>query len=333
MLDSRTFFATSSIGVVRARQEAGGSWLVEPVLVGQAVHALAADPNQPNVLYAGTKGNGVLRSDDGGETWTDAGLAGQTIRSLAVSPHEPDTVYAGTRPSRLYHSRDGGRDWEEMAGFRRIRWRWLWLSPEGWPFTAYINSIALSPVDPGVMLAGIEFGAVVRSDDGGRTWSGHRPGALRDCHSMTFHGLRGDWIYEGGGTGGGVAVSSDAGLTWRQPREGLDRHYGWAVAGDPAEPDLVYASLSPSPFKAHSDGNAQAIVFRARGGGPWEPLGGGLPRPSDHMPYALLTIQDAPGEVYAGMSNGDVWHSSDRGDSWRRLPFNLRGIHRTLVVT
>lgn len=56
--------------------------------------------------------------------------------------------------------------------------------------------------------AGIELGAVVRSEDGGRTWSGHRHGALRDCHSLTFHHSHAQWVYEAGGTGGGAAVKS-----------------------------------------------------------------------------------------------------------------------------
>jgi hypothetical protein len=50
------------------------------------------------------------------------------------------------------------------------------------------------------------------------------------------------------------------------------------------------------------------------------------------MPYALLTDPGAPGNLYAGLSDGDVWHSADRGDSWQRLPFNLGAIHRSLVM-
>ena len=38
-----------------------------------------------------------------------------------------------------------------------------------------------------------------------------------------------------------------AGVTWTQPRAGLDRHYGWAVAADCEHPEVWYASLSPGP--------------------------------------------------------------------------------------
>ncbi len=129
-----------------------------------------------------------------------------------------------------------------------------------------------------------------------------------------------------------MAVSRDAGANWKQPRDGLDRHYGWAVAADPVHPEVWYASLAPSPFKAHSENNAQASIVRSIGGAPWQALTGGLPQPLNHMPYALLTDPAAPGHVYAGLSNGEVWHATDHGDTWQQLPLNLGSIHRTLLL-
>jgi photosystem II stability/assembly factor-like uncharacterized protein len=265
-------------------------------------------------------------------TWQPAGLHGQIIKALAVSPLEPNTLYAGTRPARLFVSRDGGAHWAELESFRHIPWRRLWFSPAEPPFTAYVQGIALSPTDPRTILAGIELGAVVRSSDGGQTWSKHCRGALRDCHALRFHTTNGAWAYEGGGNGGGAAVSNDAGATWRRPRQGLDRHYGWAVAADPAQPEIWYVATSPSALKAHSPNNAQAYIFRAVGDKPWQKLGGGLPQPLDHMPYALLTDPAASGHLYAGLSSGAIWHSADHGDTWQQVPFMLPGIQRALLL-
>jgi hypothetical protein len=253
------------------------------------------------------------------------------VKSLAVSPLERNTLYAGTRPAKIYASYDAGATWCELKGFRKIRSRRFWFSPAGWPFTAYVQAIALSPTDPEVVLAGVELGAVVRSEDGGETWTEHRPGSLRDCHSLIFHSVDSDWAYEGGGTGAGVAFSSDGGVTWEQPREGLDRHYGRAVAAAPADPEIWYASLSPGPGKAHGD-DAEAFIFRSIDGDPWEKLGGGLPQPLKAMPYALITHETKPDTLYAGLSDGNVWESPDRGDSWQRLPFNLGRIDRKMII-
>ncbi len=48
--------------------------------------------------------------------------------------------------------------------------------------------------------------------------------------------------------------------------------------------------------------------------------------------FALLTDPNAPGDVYAGLSNGEVWHSTDHGDTWHQLPFRLGSIRRTLLA-
>jgi len=331
-MNATHLIATTTRGLARPLRKADGGWSVEYLLVDQDVRCLAADPLNPDVIYVGTKGSGILRSNDSGKTWRPAGLAGQAIKALAVSRADPGVVYAGTRPPLIFVSRDGGASWAELTSFRRILSRCFWFSPAEPPYTAYVQGIALSPTDPNIIVVGIEFGAVVRSEDGGVTWSGHRRRALRDCHSLTFHAANGNWVYEAGGTGAGAAISQDAGATWRQPRAGLDRHYGWACAADPTRPDVWYVSASPSAFKAHSGGSAQAYIFRSMSGATWQKLGGGLPQPLDYMPYALLTDPAAPGHLYAGLSNGDVWHSADYGERWQRLPFNLRSIHRMLVM-
>jgi photosystem II stability/assembly factor-like uncharacterized protein len=300
------------------------------------MHCLALDPRNPHRIYAGTQDAGVLRSLDRGRSWQPAGLIGKVVRSIAVSPHKDGLLYAGTKPALMYVSRDGGDSWRELEGFRQIRWRWLWRSPAEWPFTAYVQTIALSAEAPEVIIAGIEAGAVVRSQDAGLTWSGHCKGADRDPHTLAFHAADGRWAYEAGG--GGPAVSRDAGRTWHKPRAGLDRRYCWSCAGDPERPEVWYVSAAPSfslrhfaPV-GHIDGQANTYIFRSVGGAAWEKLGGGLPRPLDHMAYALLTDPGAPGHLYAGLSNGQVWHSPNHGDSWRQLPLSLGSIRRTLIL-
>jgi len=336
-MNTRTFLATQSNGLTRAHCENGG-WKIDSALDDQIVHCLALAPHTPNLVYAGTRGDGVLRSNDGGNTWLPAGLTGQIVKSLAVSRLQPGTLYAGCKPPTLFVSRDGGASWAEIESFRRAR-SWWWRSPAEPDLGAYIQGITVSPTDPNVIVVGIELGAVLRSSDGGETWQGHRPGAIRDCHSITFHATNGDWVYEAGGSGAGAACSRDGGHTWHQPKAGLDRHYGWAVAADPAHPEVWYASLSAMSARskrfvpaAHVDGEANACIFRSTGGAAWQKLGGGLPQPLNYMAYALITDPNAPGHVYAGLSNGDVWHSTNYGDTWQQLPFNLKGIHRTLVM-
>jgi len=330
-MERRTFIATIGKGIARATEGDNGQWQVETLLTGSDVNCIAGDPLDKRRVYAGTNGGGVLRSDDGGKTWRPAGLGGRPIKAIAARPTIPDLVYAGTRPAFMFVSRDGGDSWSELTGFRRIPWKWLWFSPAGKPFTAYVQGLAPSPTDPRRIAVGIEYGAIVLSRDGGRSWTRHRKGALRDCHSLISHATRGEWLYEGGGSGSGGAFSRDGGRTWSRPRNGLDRHYGWAVAADPGRPEVWYLSASPGPFKAHSESDAQAFIFR-NDGGRWQKLGGGLPQPLDHMPYGLLTDPRAPGHIYAGLSNGNIWHSEDYGERWTQMPANLGRIERSLIM-
>lgn len=337
-MNAKVFFSTTWPGIARAALEENEQWTVTNLLQDQDVRCLAVDVLNKNVLYAGTQGNGVLKSVDGGLTWRPGGLQGQIVKALAVSPLEPGTVYAGTKPAYLYVSKDGGASWHELESFRSIRGRGLWFSPAESPFTAYVQGIALSPVDPLNIVAGIEFGAVIQSRDGGKTWSNHRRGSLRDCHSLIFHANNGDWVYEAGGTGGGVALSRDGGTTWKKQKQGLDRNYGWACAADPSRPEVWYASISPMGGfpkmipAAHIDGDANAYIFRSTGGAPWEKLHGGLPEPLTYMAYALITDPAASGHLYAGMSNGEVYFSQDFGDNWQQLPFKLPAIARSMVM-
>jgi hypothetical protein len=337
-MNAQVFIAATGQGLTRAGCGASGEWTVTRLLENQKLQCLATDPLNSGVVYAGTRGGGVLRSDDRGQNWNSAGLDGQVVKSLAASPIHPGVLYAGTKPPMIFVSHDGGGTWTELDSFRDMR-RWYWFTPaeSGAP---YVQAIALSPTDANVIVAGIEFGAVLRSADGGQTWQGHLKGAIRDCHTLTFHARNGDWVYQAGGSGGGAAVSRDAGATWTQPKTGLDRHYGWTCAVDPARPEVWYVSVAPTfvfphfnkfPI-AHFDGYAHAYIFRTTGGAGWTKLGGGLPQPLDYMPYALLTDPAEPGHVYAGLSNGDVWHSADHGDVWHQLPFNLSGIYHSMIM-
>ena len=328
----KTFLATTGNGIARAEPQDEHTWKVSHLLAGQRVFCLAADPHEQGAIFAGTESSGVLRSADGGRTWVPAGLADQNVKAIQVSPILPGTVYAGTKPAMIFVSRDHGQNWQELPAFRQIPSRRFWFSPAEKPHHAYIQGIALSPTDEDLILAGIEAGAVVRSSDGGQTWEDHRKGALRDCHSITFHHSLGNWAYEGGGTGAGNAFSQDGGETWTQNRAEKRLTYGWACAADPLDPRIFYFSVSPSPMKAHSQDAARAYIFRSEAGGNWVKLGGGLPQPLKHMPYALLTDPAAPGHLYAGLSNGDVWHTPDHGNTWRRLPLNLGIIHRVMIM-
>jgi photosystem II stability/assembly factor-like uncharacterized protein len=293
-----------------ARLDEAGEWTLELSLVGSGAQCLAVDPQDPDTVYAGLREHGVRRTDDGGRTWVDCGLPEPGVFSLAVSAADR-AVYAGTEPSRLYRSDDRGESWRELESLLELPSRPRWSFPPR-PWTSHVRWIAPSPHDAALILVGIELGGLMRSTDGGATWQDHRPGAQPDVHSLTWHPRAHERAYEAGG--GGAAYSMDAGDTWQAADDGRDRHYTWSVAVDPDDPELWYVSASTGPFAAHGGRDPQARIYRRREGDPWEALAGGLPEPLPAMPYALVA---GDGRVFAGMADGQIWESRDRGDTWR----------------
>jgi hypothetical protein len=329
-MNDKIFLSAFDKGVSRAECRADGEWTVEKTAAEYRITCLAADPADRQFIYAGCP-DGVLRSDDSGRSWEVGGKLGEPVKSLAVSPHDSNIIYAGTKPAHLHISRDRGESWTELDGFRRIPNRWWWFSPAEPPDRRpYVISIALSPGDRNVILAGIEFGAVVRSEDGGRSWSRHRPGALRDCHSLKFHTVNGDWLYEAGGTGGGASFSRDGGQSFHKAKRGLAKNYGIVCAADPLDPEIWYVCTAASPFKAFGQ-EPNVYLYRARGDGGWHPIGWQA-HPLPEAPTALVTVPGAAGHLYAGLHNGEIWHTADYGDTWNKLPFSFEGIWYSLLI-
>jgi hypothetical protein len=304
-------YAATGDGIARL-DEAGGAWTVAVSLPGSGAQCLAVDPADQETLYAGLREGGMRRSVDGGRTWIDCELPEPAVFSLAVSAAD-GAVYAGTEPSRLFRSDDAGESWSELDALLELPSQPHWSFPPR-PWTSHVRWIAPSPHDAGLLLVGIELGGLMRSSNGGLSWQDHRPGAQPDVHSLAWHPHGPGRAYEAGG--GGAAFTTDAGESWQPADEGLDHRYTWSVAVDPDDPDCWFLSASTGPFAAHGRGDPQARIYRRRGGEPWRQLAGGLPEPLPAMPYALLA---ADGRLFAGLADGQIWESHDRGDSWAAL--------------
>ena len=290
-------------GLVRAMEGK-----IDVLLARPGLQCVAVDGRR---ILAGSRGSGLWESDDGGATWRDAELPATDVFSVAFSPAD-GAVYAGCEPSALYVRRDRG--WQELAALRELPSAPTWSFPPR-PWTSHVRWIAPSPHDAGLILAGIELGGLMRTTDGGETWADHRPGAQRDVHSLAWHPTEPGRAYES--AGGGTAWSSDGGDSWEPADAGRDRHYTWALAVDPGDPDRWWVSASPGPFEAHgSDRPARAALYRWSDGGPWEELDLGLERPLETMPYALAVTDS---RLVAGLRDGRLFESDDGGDSWRQL--------------
>ncbi len=294
----------------------------ETVLEQPGAQCVAVDARNRERILAGCRGGGVFESEDSGKTWRDAQLPATDVFSVAYSPAD-GAAYAGCEPSALWVRRDGA--WEELSALRELPSAPTWSFPPR-PWTSHVRWIAPSPHDAKLVLAGIELGGLMRTLDGGETWQDHRPGAQRDVHSLAWHPTEPGRAYEA--AGGGSAWSRDDGESWEPADSGRDRHYTWALAVDPGDPDCWFVSAAPGPFHAHgSRPTAEAGLYRWRGDGPWEELDLGLPRPLETMPYALAATDDG---LVAALRDGRLFISDDQGDDWR--PLEAQGLAKVVAM-
>jgi BNR/Asp-box repeat len=281
----------------------------QPVLEGAGAQCVAARGER---VLVGTREQGAFLSDDGGATWEQIELPEAGVFSVAISAAD-GALYAGTEPSRLFVARDGA-PWTELEALQDIPSRDRWSFPPR-PWTHHVRWIAPDPQRAERLLVGIELGGLMASEDGGATFSDHRPGAKRDAHSLAWHPHVAGRAYQAAGDG--AAWSHDGGRTWEAADTGRDLGYCWALAVDPADPERWYVSAASGPGAAHRGASARGRLYR------WHDSWNALPLPDDSMPYAL---EATDGELLAGMADGRMLLSRDGGERWDELGVRVGSI-------
>ena len=141
----------AGVGVLKSA-DAGSTWFPssEGMPEGTMVFALIQNPDQTNIIYAGTRrglnvnsGGTVYKTTNAGTTWTEAGsgLPDVWITSLSINPDTTKVICAGTWKEGVFRSTDGGITWSEMN--------------EGLPEHAKdVEALAIDPFDPRTIYIG-----------------------------------------------------------------------------------------------------------------------------------------------------------------------------------
>lgn len=248
--------------------------------------------------YAATRG-GLYRSVDDGESWNRLEVPESEVYSVLEHP-VGERLYAGTHPARLYVSTDGGDAWTECEGLQDLPSRDEWHTPRHRD-EAHVRSLGAAGEDR--LVAGIEVGGVLLSEDGGDTWRERRNGVHDDVH----HVLELDddrWLAS---TGDGLYRTPDSGASWTRLDGDLDhryfresfvhdgRLYAAATAGPPPTWDGP-RDTDAALFESDDGGDSFESVDYAEG------------------PGAFVLSWAADGDdVYAGTTAGLVLHRTDAG--------------------
>jgi photosystem II stability/assembly factor-like uncharacterized protein len=344
-------------------------WKVSgPHFAGWEIYHLKGSPADPSRLYAsqssGWFGQVIQRSNDGGETWEAVGnefayegVPGThqwydgtqhpwefaRVWHLEPSPTDPDTVYAGVEDAALFRSADGGRTWQELSGLRRHPSGCSWQPGAG---GMCLHTILLDPSDPARIFIAISAAGAFRSDDAGKTWRpvnrGLRSQGIPDAdaevghcvHRIAMHQSRPGVLFMQ--KHWDVMRSDDAGESWREVSGNLPTDFGFPIDVHAHEPETIYVVPIKSDSE-HYPPEGKLRVYRSRtGGDEWEALTKGLPQ-SDCYVNVLRDAMavdslDSCG-VYFGTTGGQVYASSDAGNSWAPVVRDLPAVLSVEVQT
>jgi len=312
---------------------ANGSDRPAPVQVDADFMALARSPSNPKVVYAATTEGRVFRSGDSARSFEGVGaIPGyRELSSLAVDPRNPDRLLAGMEPSALFRSEDGGRTWREDPAIRKMSgendWSVPWSDSKG-----HVRAISIDPGDSRRIYLAIEVGGVVRTEDGGETWENVHGGIHDDVHTVAVNPREGRVIFAA--TRHGFGRSDDYGKTWRRIDGFEGQGYCRPLAVDPERSNRIFtasATTGPGGF-SRPDVGAECGIFRSNDGGlTWTPLTNGIPAHFKAYVDAIDVDPEGPERVAIAASDGQVYLSSDGGDSWREAP-QAPPVRRLLVV-
>nr|WP_290941302.1 hypothetical protein [Haliscomenobacter sp.] len=249
-------------GDIRARQ-------IGPAIMSGRITDLELHPSNPKVIYAGTAGGGVWKSNDGGARFNSVfDNHCQSIGAVAVDPSAPDNVvWVGTGETwtrnsvsigdGIYRSADGGINWTKMGLEKSER----------------IASIIVNPKDPNEVYVGVlgalwsdsEDRGVYKTNDGGKTWNkilyvdpktGCADMAMDPTNPAVLYASfwefrRTAWNFNSGGANSALYKSTDGGKTWNKIHNGFPSgklgRLGIAVA--PSNPKILYTVIESEQDK------------------------------------------------------------------------------------
>ena len=92
-------------------------------------------------------------------------------------------MFVGTGPASVFKSTDSGDHWTFCEQLHKLPETIDWTFPNP-PHIAHVKGLALSRDDPNIVLGAIEEGWLIRSKDGGETWTTLKTGTEFDSHTV-----------------------------------------------------------------------------------------------------------------------------------------------------
>lgn len=319
-------------GILTLKSSDGAWEVANRALQDWSVSEVAVDPATPNVVFAGTRGDGVWRSDDAGQSWKKPSYGKRgpgKVQCLAFDPTDKRRLFAGGEPIDLFLTEDGGASWHCLDAI----WDHPYISTITYPVPSvepHVRDIAIDPTDARVMYIALQVGYILKTTDGGATWRLLDKNLDSDVHTIAINpeDTGRIMIATGGhdsrlGKSGGKALfrSADGGESWTPAAMDFYQEYSIPLVLHPAKPNVAYAALANGYGRLWKrPTGAEGVMVRTQDGGQtWQQLAADLPDISQRMAVAMTIDQADPSNVFAALDDGSLLASSDGGDSWTAL--------------
>ncbi len=331
-----------------------------PFFDGYETYEMVADTSgggKPE-YYAGvntwTWGPVIYKSVDGGKTWKRTKKAPRYTakkkqgkkdalavkRTWNIQPDGRGRVYAGVEPAGLFYSDDGGASWQEFESLNYHPTRAKWQPGNG---GLCLHTIILHPTNPKKIRVAVSAVGVIGTDNGGKDWRFMNknikvnfapvkyPEWGQCVHKIDLNPSKPDTLYLQ--NHGGVYKSEDFGENWKEIDKGLPSDFGFPIAVNRTKPDTAY--VFPMEGMGRFPPKGRFSAWRTRDGGKgWAAANRGLP---DHAYFGVLREAAAvdgeeQGGIYCGTTTGEIYYSTDEGDSWQQMVEHLPRIASVSVL-
>lgn len=313
---------------------------IGPALMSGRITDIEMHPTNNKIVFAGTAGGGVWKSNDGGASFNpifDEHI--QSIGCVAVDPSKPDqNIWVGTGETwtrnsvsmgdGIYKSTDGGQNWKNMGLTKSDR----------------ISSIVIDPKNSNVVWVGV-LGAlwgdsdergIFKTTDGGTTWNkvfsvDNKTGCsdlIMDpknnniMYASFWEFRRTAWSFSSGGTKSALYKSTDGGKTWNKIHNGFPAGQlgRIAIALSPSHPNILYSVLETE--KAERNG-----LYRSDdAGASWKHLNSDFGLVVRPFYFSRITVDPKnPDIVVKGGLYGSI--SRDGGKTFKNLGTMHADIH------
>ncbi len=290
-----------------------------------SIGCLAMDPNNSNVVWAGTGennhqralgyGDGVYKTIDGGKSWTNMGLKqSRQIGMILIDPRNSNVVYVAAEGSvwgpggdrGLYKTTDGGQTWTKVLNVSE---------------NTGINNVICDPRNPDVLYATSEQrrrhvftkigggpeSAVYKSEDAGKSWkklTSGLPTEDKGGMGIAISPQNPDVLYLI------IEAANDASGFYRS----TDRGESWSKMSDHASSGQYYNEIYCDPVQFDKIYSVETITQTTDDGGKtWYRLSNNERHVDDHA----FWVNPKDNKQYMIGGDGGVYISYDKGEKWR----------------